>query len=98
MLGKLPGAHGANDASTTVLGTFNPASTGQAGNHPKLRRARGRPRLDRQSVDEQRLHPAIVVRRNPDVVESGLGTAKSPELILTYTLPPIYVNAGPTEQ
>ncbi len=92
---QVPGAHGASDASTTVLGSFNPSSTGQATitlNAAGLAVVQG-------WITNPSTNNGFILRSSSGeiLMSSDLDSAPTnrPNLSLTYTLPPVYVNAGP---
>ena len=92
---QVPGAHGSSDASTTVLGSFSPTSTGQATitlNAAGLAVVQG-------WIANPSTNNGFILRSSSGEIltSSNLDSAPQnrPNLSLTYTLPPIYVNAGP---
>ena len=92
---EVPGAHGATDAGTTILGTFDPTSTGEAS---ITLNAAGITALQTW-VDNPSLNYGFILRSTSGemFVSSNLDAATPvrPSLSVTYAYPPITVNAGP---
>jgi Calx-beta domain/FG-GAP-like repeat/Carboxypeptidase regulatory-like domain len=94
---QLPGAHGANDASPTALGTFNPSTIGQA----SITLNSAGIAVVQNWINNPSTNDGFILRSSSGeiLMSSNLDSAPQnhPSLALTYTVPPIYVNAGPTE-
>src|SRR5580704_5457832 len=92
---QVPGAHGANDAGTTVLGTFNPTAYGQS----TITLNSAGIAVVQSWINNPASNNGFILRSSSGeiMLSSNLDSAPPdhPALSLTYTLPPLYVNAGP---
>ena len=92
---EVPGAHGATDAGTTVLGTFDPTSTGKA---TITLNAAGITALQTWVSNPSSNYGFILRSTSGEMfMSSNLDAAPPvrPSLSVTYAYPPITVNAGP---